>query len=591
MKNGYTILEVANVHGGNYKYFQDLIIELSDYQKPHYGIKFQIFKADLMALPSFSDYRIYEELFFDWEQWESIITQAAETKDIWIDIFDLYGVEAVQRFNEKVHGVKFQASVLENFEVISALKETNMKGKYLMLNIAGMEMEDVHQKIRFIESEIDCQEILLQVGYQNYPTPISKSGIFKIRDLQQSGYSVVFADHSPGESEEAIFLPLMAYYAGAMGVEKHVMLGDRQTKYDYQASITTDRLKEYDRQLNKYFSGIDTVFVNRLEAYYLAKTIQKPVLNKPMFSGKVPSESDFCYRRTDEDGLMLSEIKELVAQGMVLRRAVQKGKVLRREDFKIPVVALIVACRLKSSRLKSKALLDIGGLPSIQLCMKNALRIPDAHHVVLATSNLEDDAELKNHTYDDSVIFHQGDPEDVISRYLDICDKLRVDTVIRLTGDCPYVSQEIASILLKSHRNTGADYTAAKNFAVGTSTEIMEVEALRKIKRHFKSADYSEYMTWYFMNNQDHFKTNVVELPEDYVRNYRLTLDYQEDLDLLNKIADYFAETGNMYTLRELFDFLDGNPEVVALNSDMKLTYKTDQNLINLLNEKTRIID
>ena len=223
--------------------------------------------------------------------------------------------------------------------------------------------------------------------------------------------------------------------------------------------------------------------------------------------------------------------------------------------------------------------------------MKNALRIPDAHHVVLATSNLEDDAELKNHTYDDSVIFHQGDPEDVISRYLDICDKLRVDTVIRLTGDCPYVSQEIASILLKSHRNTGADYTAAKNFAVGTSTEIMEVEALRKIKRHFKSADYSEYMTWYFMNNQDHFKTNVVELPEDYVRNYRLTLDYQEDLDLLNKIADYFAETGNMYTLRELFDFLDGNPEVVALNSDMKLTYKTDQNLINLLNEKTRIID
>ena len=83
---------------------------------------------------------------------------------------------------------------------------------------------------------------------------------------------------------------LMAFHAGAIGVEKHVMLGDRPTKYDFQASITTDRLKEYASQLDKYFSEIDSAFVNQLEAYYLAKTIQKPVLNKPMVSGKVPSE-------------------------------------------------------------------------------------------------------------------------------------------------------------------------------------------------------------------------------------------------------------------------------------------------------------
>ncbi|MCR9155241.1 MAG: N-acetylneuraminate synthase family protein [Bacteroidetes bacterium] len=589
MDKGYTILEVANVHAGDFNYFQDLISQLSEYKKPDYGIKLQVFKADLIALPSFSDYGIYEELLFDWNQWSKIISQAAETKDVWIDIFDLYGAEAVQRFNEMIYGVKFQASVLENYEVISALKETNMKGKYLVLNVAGLEMNEIHQKVNYIKSEIDCKEIILQVGYQNYPTQISKSGIFKIKELETSGYRVIFADHSPGDSEEAILLPLMAYHAGAMGVEKHVMLGDRPTKYDFQASITVNRLKEYTAQLEKYFKGIDTTFVNEVEAYYLAKTIQKPVLNKSISAGKAPTEVDFYYRRTDEDGLMLSEIQALLDQGMVLRKGLLKDSVLRREDFKMPVVALIVACRLKSSRLKSKALLNIGDLPSIQMCMKNALRIPEAHHIVLATSDLESDAALRDHTYDDSVIFHQGDPEDVILRYLDICDKLNVNTVIRLTGDCPYVSQEIASILLKSHRETGADYTAARDFAVGTSTEIIEVEAMREIKRHFGSAEYSEYMTWYFMNNQEHFKTNVVELPEEYVRDYRLTLDYQEDLDLFNKIAEHFASIGKEYTLKGLFEFLDDNPDVAALNGEMVLTYKTDQKLIDTLNEKTKI--
>jgi N,N'-diacetyllegionaminate synthase len=589
MKTGYTILEIANVHAGDFTYLNDIVKELKFYPKPRYGIKFQVFKADLIALPSFSDFRIYEELLFDWQQWEVIITEASRTKDIWIDIFDLYGVEAVERFGPLIYGVKFQASVLENYEVISALKELDMQSKYLVLNIAGLSISEIESKVGYIRKEISCEEIILQVGYQNYPTDISKSSIFKIPELVKLGHRVIFADHSPGESEEAIFLPLMAYHAGAFGIEKHIMLGDRPTKYDYQASITTTRLKKYSEKLDKYFSGIDRSFVNDKEAQYLFKTIQKPVLNKEVLAGKIPLEQDFYYRRTDENGLMLSEIQSLLDQGMVLRKDVSKDKVLKREDFKMPVIALIIACRLKSSRLKEKALLKIGDLPSIQVCIQNGLRIPEAHYVVLATSDLNSDNELRNHTYDEEVIFHQGDPEDVIRRYLSICDTLKIDTIIRLTGDCPYVSQEIASILLKSHRLNGADYTAARNFAVGTSTEIMEVSAMREIKKHFGSAEYSEYMTWYFMNNPEHFKLNIVDLPEKFVRDYRLTLDYQEDLDLFNEIAKHFKQVGKDYSLEELFKFLDENPEITQINGDKVLTYKTDQKLIDALNEKTKI--
>ena len=37
-------------------------------------------------------------------------------------------------------------------------------------------------------------------------------------------------------------------------------------------------------------------------------------------------------------------------------------------------------------------------------------------------------------------------------------------------------------------------------------------------------------MTWYMKNNRDIFKVEEVELPDDLVRKYRLTIDYPEDL-------------------------------------------------------------
>ena len=43
-------------------------------------------------------------------------------------------------------------------------------------------------------------------------------------------------------------------------------------------------------------------------------------------------------------------------------------------------------------------------------------------------------------------------------------------------------------------------------------------------------------MTFYFLNNPKYFKLNIVDLPKIFIRNYRLTLDYKEDLEMFNKL-------------------------------------------------------
>ena len=77
-------------------------------------------------------------------------------------------------------------------------------------------------------------------------------------------------------------------------------------------------------------------------------------------------------------------------------------------------VGVVVACRMKSSRLKKKAILPIAGVPSVERCLQNCLRFPYAGVVVLATSTLEDDAVLKDYTLGGKVKFWRGAPDDVI---------------------------------------------------------------------------------------------------------------------------------------------------------------------------------
>ena len=252
-------------------------------------------------------------------------------------------------------------------------------------------------------------------------------------------------------------------------------------------------------------------------------------------------------------------------------------------------IATIIACRLKSTRLKRKALINIGELTSIELCIKHALEFNNINYTILATSSVEEDFELSKHTYRDDVIFHQGDPDDVIQRYLDISQKLNIDVVVRLTGDNPFPSKEVCQYLLDSHFKNDSDYTAPIESTIGTSVEIINVSALKKIKNFFPRAEYSEYMTFYFRNNPDYFNINLVELPANWIRNYRLTLDYEEDLEVLRAVENYLTGKNLEYNLFNLFSFLDSNPEISKLNAHRKLQFKTDQELIDVLNKNTKI--
>ncbi|MFT4683477.1 MAG: spore coat polysaccharide biosynthesis protein SpsF (cytidylyltransferase family) [Polaribacter sp.] len=587
----YTIIEIANTHGGNENYLKELIHQFDEY-RDNFGMKFQPLHPDKLSTKDFAGYKIYQQLHFKNEQWKSFLSQANKTKDIWLDLFDDYGVEILEDNLEIVHGIKFQVSVLFNIKLIDKLSKIDLTKQKLIINVASLEEDEIKYHFDLLKEKLKVKELLIEVGFQAYPTAIEDSGLSKIQRIKDLfNCKVVFADHIDGKDELAVWLPVLALASGADYIEKHVMLGDDfKTEFDFYSSVTPEKFKSVIKNANLLDSLKKEPFINKREELYLTNSILKPILKSDKQRGEgISLLNDFDFKRTSQDGLNIIEIKALLNSYHIISTDVKKGSTLQNYHFKKANISVIIAARLKSSRLKEKALLKIGDLTSVEKCIKNACSFENMNSVILATSILESDSALKEYTFNDAVIFHRGDPEDVIDRYLQIIRKKEIDVFVRVTGDNPFIDNDLLQILLKSHFEEGADYSTAKEAPIGTNLEIINVTALEKVKEHFPIAEYSEYMTWYFVNNPDYFDLNYVNLPEKYIRPYRLTLDYEEDLKMYKIIDENLSNKNKNYKLIDVLSYLDNNQDVSSINAHIQATYVVDQKLIDTLSKKTKI--
>ena len=583
------IIEVANEHGGDLEHLLDTIRQFERFQG--HGIKFQPLHPDEIALPDYEWYSVYQQLFFTENEWGEILGLAAATKEVFLDLFDSYGVAVLRAHQQNISGIKFQPSVLQNDSIWRALDGVDCGKLKFIVNLSGFEQDDAREMLLGLQRRFSPKVIYAEVGFQGYPTGAKESGVHKIQFFKDElGLDVVFADHSDPEGEDGLVVSAAAIAGGAVCIEKHVRNNKREVKYDFQSAVKDDQYERFCQLMNAVRSSFKSEWINEAEASYLSKSLQRPIVSRNLDSGELLSlEKDLTFKRTNRLGLSFEEIKGMLLHRKILRQAVSQNQPLELDSFELARVGVVVACRLKSSRLLRKALLPIGSVTSVERCLLNCRRISGTTGVYLATSELEEDQDLRVPAEAQGAVFYQGDPLDVIGRYLGVARKEQLDVIVRVTADMPYVSSEIAERLIRSHFELGADYSGVQDCAVGTAVEVISVRALEKVEAYFGTADYSEYMTWYFRNNPEHFRLNLVNLPVDMIRGYRLTLDYQEDLDLFQRIQLEIDRGHIQENLKGIFDFLDANPDVAAINGHLGLKYKTDPELIATLNKVTKM--
>jgi N,N'-diacetyllegionaminate synthase len=252
------------------------------------------------------------------------------------------------------------------------------------------------------------------------------------------------------------------------------------------------------------------------------------------------------------------------------------------------MIIAFVPCRLKSSRLPNKAIKEIYGISAIERCLLNIKAMRSVEKIVLATSSSPEDKVLENYTLNGQVEISTGPEEDVLQRFLPIIEKYKPSHVMRITGDCPLVSYELAELLITSHLETGADATFTRSpVALGVNCEIYKTEAVLKLRTLFPVTNYSEYLIYYFLNNPSIFRLNIVPAPERFIKQWRLTLDEESDLTLFNMLYSYLNVGSRAVSFDEVTSFFQANPMAHNINIDNVVKYRDNQLLIEHLKKMT----
>ena len=293
------IFELANSHDGSY---QKLIKIISQFNKINYSyksIKFQVFKFSEISTKDYNWYPVYQKLYFNPAQWKKIFSLVKNNVKIWIDMFDEYSLEIFKKNINKISGLKFQSSILNNTKVIDSLGKLNLKKKEIIVNISGHNLNEIKNILEKFK-KIGANKVIIQAGFQDYPTNLEDLAINKINLLKKNfpKYTYSFADHIDAKNDFSKIIPVLLYIHGYSIIEKHICLDRKKTKYDFYSSLNFSEIKKTIEYINMYSKIISKKFINKKEIQYLKNTVQKTVLNKDVPKYKLLGKSDLSFKRT-----------------------------------------------------------------------------------------------------------------------------------------------------------------------------------------------------------------------------------------------------------------------------------------------------
>lgn len=239
-----------------------------------------------------------------------------------------------------------------------------------------------------------------------------------------------------------------------------------------------------------------------------------------------------------------------------------------------PVTGIIIQARMASERLPGKILrpLAAGGFPMLVWVVERCRQVKKADRVIVATTKNPSDEQVVDLCQKRGYPYFRGSEEDVLGRYVSCLEAYALNTVVRVTADCPFISPEIIERSIDLFRRERYDYVNntrfKKSFPRGLDVEVLSQEVLRKISQLATRDTDKEHVTLYIYRNPQEFSIGTLEAdPPYHAPELRLTVDTEEDFELASEIARAFQKEGVLVDTRKVIEFLKNHLEIAAINS------------------------
>lgn len=244
---------------------------------------------------------------------------------------------------------------------------------------------------------------------------------------------------------------------------------------------------------------------------------------------------------------------------------------------KKPQVVAIIQARIGSSRLPGKVMMPIVGKPVLWHVVDRVKRAKLVDQVVVATSTNPKDKKIVEFCEKNNIEVFKGSENDVLDRYYQCAKKYHAKCVVRITSDCPLVDSKLIDQLIEKffrekidHKGiaTGAGVSLDKinKYPQGFDAAILSFKALNKAWKRAKDPVDREHVTVYIWQRPNDFKLGKPLTPQKDYSNYRLTVDWSEDLKLIRTIYEKLYIQNKHFGFQDVIKFLKLYPNLAMIN-------------------------
>ncbi len=201
------------------------------------------------------------------------------------------------------------------------------------------------------------------------------------------------------------------------------------------------------------------------------------------------------------------------------------------------MTVLVIQSRLSSTRLPEKALLPLRGKPVLAWVFA-AMKKVKADRYFLAT-DYDSEARLKTVAEENGFECFAGPKDDVLRRFCMLIEQTEADTVLRVTGDNPFLFYEAASATISRFSELKCDYFTYSGLPHGSGVEIFDAHSLLKAEKLTQDPYDHEHVGPALYNHKDVFNAVFEKAPEQwFYPQLRTTIDTAEDYRRAQFIAE-----------------------------------------------------
>ena len=232
-------------------------------------------------------------------------------------------------------------------------------------------------------------------------------------------------------------------------------------------------------------------------------------------------------------------------------------------------ITAVIQARLGSTRLPGKTMLLMNGESLLGHLLKRIRKSKHIHAVIVATTTEKKDDPIVEFAMEHGLKYYRGSEDDVLDRFYQTVGTFRLETIVRVTPDCPLLDPRVADRVIEKYLSGSYDYVSnvlEPTYPDGFDTEVFSAGALAKAWREARLPSEREHVTAYIVKHPELFRLCNVRKDGEDLSSIRLTVDTRNDYEFISRVLEKLGMTDDIFHLEDILRVLKENPELMDIN-------------------------